>query len=182
MLKIKRSEIEHVGKEGDFDDSRCQRQSRYHRAEENEVVRAEGKYRMALRAHIVRMEYFRHGHCKESHCNSASLRVGKKGGVGKGGTRKLAAARHITDKVCGECQNCDKFSLLMMRRPARASHIPFTLRARPQLDNGHHTGLETERKRREAVGYKVNPEQVRSFENRKAEHGRRENRDDLAHV
>ena len=60
MLKIKRSEIEHVGKEGDFDDSRCQRQSRYHRAEENEVVRAEGKYRMALRAHIVRMENFRH--------------------------------------------------------------------------------------------------------------------------
>ena len=136
------------------------------------VLRTELEDTAALRAHIETVENLCHRHCQERHGHAVRTVC----------DLPIAGFHKVTDKVGGNSEKSYENALIsdIHAHTAREdSRLCVTGLA------AHDVGLClfcSERKRREAVGYKIYPQKVNRLKNSKSEQSCREDGKHLAHI
>lgn len=175
LIELHAGEVERCGDERHLAHERREEQRRHGRGEQRPVARAHREDAAALRAHVQAVEDLCHGHGEERHRCAVGAQAVRR-------NLPNAGLHEVADEVRGEHEHRDHQSLIRNVSAHAAGEDAGLRAARAALHDVLFGVFHAERERREAVGHKVDPEQMHRLEDREAHKRRNEDADDLAHV
>lgn len=164
--------VKGYAQERNVDDSACQGKSRDAGNSHEVILMFELENASPLRAHIERMEYFCHIHGQESHGDA----------IDAVGDLPAALFHKMADEVGRKRNECNNQSLISDIQSHAACKDAGLGGSGLSSHNIVFSFLQTEAYGCETVGHQVYPEEMDGFKDGKAEDGRKEYGQNLAHV